>query len=302
MKTLKFLILIFIVFLLNIGNIFSQQDTTAYRYFPLETGNYYVYEYREFGALIALRWVRIGDTVRVNDKKYYQFSGNVPDFSGSFRFDTTLGKIFKYGQSDCNNEISVDSLWANVNNTRYHCNLATNEICLSSNVPVTILNYTTTRKSFGYSHPQGGFGRQYAKNIGLYQIYRSYVSYENKYHTLVGCFVNGILYGDTNLTGFNQISSIIPEQFYLSQNYPNPFNPKTKIKFAVPSNVKGQTSNVKLIIYDLLGREVTTLVDEELKPGTYETDWDGSGYSSGVYFYKIISEGFVETKKMVLMK
>jgi len=67
---------------------------------------------------------------------------------------------------------------------------------------------------------------------------------------------------------------------------------------------------VSLIIYDLLGRQITTLVNEELKPGTYEADWDGSNFSSGVYFYKIISEdpstgsgrGFVETKKMILMK
>jgi len=97
-------------------------------------------------------------------------------------------------------------------------------------------------------------------------------------------------------------NSSITAEFNLSQNYPNPFNPQTKIKFAVPSNVKGQTSNVKLFIYDLLGREVATLVNEELKPGTYEADWDGSNFSSGVYFYKIVSDNFVETRKMVLMK
>jgi len=97
-------------------------------------------------------------------------------------------------------------------------------------------------------------------------------------------------------------STEISKQFILSQNYPNPFNPQTKIKFAVPSDVKGQTTNVKLVIYDLLGREVATLVNEELKPGTYEADWDASNFSSGVYFYKIISNEFVETKKMVLMK
>ncbi|HMQ99015.1 MAG TPA: YCF48-related protein [Ignavibacteria bacterium] len=102
--------------------------------------------------------------------------------------------------------------------------------------------------------------------------------------------------------GLQNVSYEILQKFSLFQNYPNPFNPQTKIKFAVPSSVKGQTSNVKLIIYDLLGREVTTLVNKELKPGTYEADWDGSNYSSGVYFYKIISGDFVETKKMVLMK
>lgn len=103
--------------------------------------------------------------------------------------------------------------------------------------------------------------------------------------------------------GITQIGSEIPKSFSISQNYPNPFNPQTKIKFELPSLSRSKSSiPVKLVIFDLLGREVTTLVNEELKPGTYEADWDGSNYSSGVYFYKIITEGFVETKKMVLMK
>jgi photosystem II stability/assembly factor-like uncharacterized protein len=104
------------------------------------------------------------------------------------------------------------------------------------------------------------------------------------------------------IVGLNNISEVVTHDFLLAQNYPNPFNPLTKIKFDVPANVKGQTSSVKLVIYDLLGREVTTLVNEELKPGTYEAEWDGSNFSSGVYFYKIISGYFVETKKMILMK
>ncbi|MEO8514966.1 MAG: YCF48-related protein, partial [Ignavibacteria bacterium] len=99
--------------------------------------------------------------------------------------------------------------------------------------------------------------------------------------------------------GIQTINTEIPNNFLLSQNYPNPFNPQTKIKFDIPANMKGQTSNVKLIIYDLLGREVATLINEELKPGTYEADWNGSNFSSGVYFYKIISKEFTETKKMV---
>ncbi|MBE2227126.1 MAG: T9SS type A sorting domain-containing protein [Ignavibacteria bacterium] len=119
---------------------------------------------------------------------------------------------------------------------------------------------------------------------------------------------NGLIYKTTDGGGtlipvsITTQSQETPEIFNLKQNYPNPFNPQTKIKFDIPANVRGQTSNVKLIIYDLLGREVTSLVDEELKPGTYEADWDGSNYSSGVYFYKLISNDFVETKKMVLMK
>ncbi len=108
--------------------------------------------------------------------------------------------------------------------------------------------------------------------------------------------------GSGIITNLNYQNTTMPELFLLSQNYPNPFNPQTKIKFDVPANVKGKTSNVKLVIYDLLGREVVTLVNEELKPGTYEVDWDASNFSSGVYFYRIISGNYIETKKMILMK
>jgi len=117
----------------------------------------------------------------------------------------------------------------------------------------------------------------------------------------LGSFFGAVLTKVTPV-GIQSTNTEVTHNFSLSQNYPNPFNPQTKIKFDVPSNPKGQTSIVKLVIYDLLGREVTTLVNEELKPGTYEADWDGSNFSSGVYFYKIISGDFVETKKMVLMK
>lgn len=97
--------------------------------------------------------------------------------------------------------------------------------------------------------------------------------------------------------GIVPVSSEIPDNFSLHQNYPNPFNPVTKIKFDISSQ-----SITKIIIYDLLGREVTTLVDEQLKPGTYEVDWDGTGFASGVYFYSLVTNDFVETKRMVLVK
>ena len=97
--------------------------------------------------------------------------------------------------------------------------------------------------------------------------------------------------------GISTISSTIPDNISLSQNYPNPFNPSTKIKFEVSK--KALTS---LIVYDLLGREITTLVNEVVSPGTYQVDLDASNFPSGVYFYRIISGDFIETKKMVLIK
>jgi hypothetical protein len=89
----------------------------------------------------------------------------------------------------------------------------------------------------------------------------------------------------------------------LYQNYPNPFNPITTIKFAVPLNKGGERGlSVHLAVYDILGREITVLVNESLKPGTYEVTWEASNYASGVYFYKLLTNEFSETKRMVLIK
>jgi hypothetical protein len=113
----------------------------------------------------------------------------------------------------------------------------------------------------------------------------------------------------TAVIGIKRISTEVPSSYKLYNNYPNPFNPSTNIKFDVTSNVKGKTSNlpdgkagVKLIIYDVLGREVEILVNQQLEPGTYKVDWNASNYPSGVYFYRLTSGNFADTKKMVLVK
>jgi photosystem II stability/assembly factor-like uncharacterized protein len=103
--------------------------------------------------------------------------------------------------------------------------------------------------------------------------------------------------------GISKINSEVPVDFSLSQNYPNPFNPVTKIRFDIPPFTKGgQGGFVTMKIYDVLGCEVTTLVNEQLKPGTYEVEFDGTNYPSGVYFYKFITADYSETRKMVLVK
>jgi hypothetical protein len=89
----------------------------------------------------------------------------------------------------------------------------------------------------------------------------------------------------------------VPSEFQLSQNYPNPFNPSTKIKFSIP-----QSSNVDLKVYDILGNEIETLVNEEKPIGTYEVTWFAANLPSGVYFYQLRSGSFLETKKMLLIK
>jgi hypothetical protein len=97
--------------------------------------------------------------------------------------------------------------------------------------------------------------------------------------------------------GIQNISTEIPSAYSLSQNYPNPFNPNTNVKFSIVN-----AGEVKLVVYDVMGREVQTLVNESLQAGTYEATFDGSMLNSGVYFYKLIANGQSETKKMLMIK
>ena len=96
----------------------------------------------------------------------------------------------------------------------------------------------------------------------------------------------------------------VPTEYKLEQNFPNPFNPTTKIRFSIPnvtlSEVEG--SRVQLKIYDILGNEVTTLVNEQKELGYYEVDFSASSYVSGFYIYRLISGNFISTKKMLVLK
>ncbi len=104
-------------------------------------------------------------------------------------------------------------------------------------------------------------------------------------------------------SGIKKINSNTPEKYSLYQNYPNPFNPVTKIKFDVTvSPFEGGRGDVKLVIYNIQGKEIITLVNQQLHPGTYEVDWNASEYPSGVYFYTLESGDYSESKRMVLLK
>ncbi len=116
-------------------------------------------------------------------------------------------------------------------------------------------------------------------------------------HNIWAVRSNGGISKYTYPIGIKPISSEVPNSYTLYQNYPNPFNPETKIKFDVP-----KSGDVKLIIYDMLGREVSALVNERLNPGTYEVEWNANNYTSGVYYYKITSGDYTDSKKMVLVK
>ena len=127
-------------------------------------------------------------------------------------------------------------------------------------------------------------------NLGAIVVWQDYRTGNNFDIYEVGFNTSG-------LVGIENSGTTSPDEFILSQNYPNPFNPSTKIRFALQ-----KSSFARIVIYDALGREVEIIVNELLNAGTYEANWNADKFSSGVYFYKLETEEFVETKKMVVLK
>jgi hypothetical protein len=120
---------------------------------------------------------------------------------------------------------------------------------------------------------------------------------------------NAVVIRETNVLSVSGEEALGSKSFILEQNYPNPFNPNTKIKFTVTSNVKSEKSSVSLIVYNILGKKIATLVNKELPAGEYEVEFNAvSNYSevqnlsSGVYFYQLKSGNFIRTNKMVYLK
>lgn len=129
----------------------------------------------------------------------------------------------------------------------------------------------------------------FADRIGYYSISRL-ITLQSLYLDTVNFYLESILIvppgGDP-----------VPVSYKLNQNYPNPFNPVTTISFDIP-----MTERVKLAIYDMAGKEVTILLNQDMRAGTYKVNWDASSYSTGIYLYKLTAGTYEETKKMVLLK
>jgi hypothetical protein len=134
---------------------------------------------------------------------------------------------------------------------------------------------------------------------------------KTKTNTLIGALIDGIFYGDSVMTVVIDNKVELLHKYSLSQNYPNPFNPTTTIKFTIPTSplnpspYQGEGNRERLIalkVYDVLGNEIETLVNEEQPAGEYEVEFDGTGLPSGIYFYQLRTGNYIETKKMVLIK
>jgi hypothetical protein len=317
-QTIKIYISICLVLLLI--DISLSQDTNTVKFFPLKVGNVWVYQNVNGGQwcnLITKRRIKVINSIVLNSHKYFLFSDTTRVVSGygeicfscgsivfdTLRIDSINGNIYKYSYQGCNysiNERTQDSIKALWHDTiKLNCGSDLYYTCFDTNSRSLFGTVVQTREFSHWCFENGCYRRTFAKNIG--EVDYSCSGMQGGSHAdLLGCIINGVLYGDTTfITGIERISSEIPSSFNLYQNYPNPFNPTTKIKFAILNGVVGQTF---LSVYDILGREVATLVNEKLSPGTYEVEWNAADYPSGVYFYKLQTEDYSETKKLVLLK
>ena len=136
------------------------------------------------------------------------------------------------------------------------------------------------------------------KNLGLggFGVSSIYLD-ETDGSVFIGTSSGYVYKNDATLTGTSESSNVIPTHFNVSQNYPNPFNPSTQISYDLPKQAR-----VKLIIYDLLGKEVTKLVDETKEAGRYTVTFNAAKYASGLYFYKVTADNYSSIKKMILIK
>ncbi len=165
-----------------------------------------------------------------------------------------------------------------------------------------------------YISTNGGVNWQlYFDNFSGSSIVNGIVKYPNDGDTVYASSSSGLYKIWASVIGTNQISTEVPSHFSLSQNYPNPFNPETKISFNIPLlrgvyAEGGRGVSVRLSVYDMLGREVAILVNQNLQPGTYEVNWNAADFPSGIYFYRLeavdpsTSLRVTETRKMVLIK
>ena len=316
----KIIFLCFFIFLLytkitpQVADISSLDSSLAF--YPMEIGNKWAFnETITFidPPYIQLRvWSQeiLEDTLMPNGQNYRVikkvYSDNNPISAYSFeRIDSSQNKIFNYyPDSDTTNyEILILDLSIELFDTFY------NPYCFAVFGDIGTINKFGQMYNYrSYFWECGLIYSEYTflKNLGLYH-YSYYVDFVQSSSYLRGCLINGVLYGDTTVVSVKDKPTLTPNTFRLEQNYPNPFNPSTKIKFTIPATSlntfsKGEGTFVTLKVCDILGNEITTLVNEEKPAGEYEVKFTASDLSSGTYFYLLKAGDNIQSKKMILLK
>lgn len=276
----------------------AAQDSLA-QYHPLSKGNVWIY--RGFSPPSRTSYMHreiVGDTI-IGGKSYRIVTETNSIDSivgiGASRFDSSTGCYYiRAGSAD----ILEDSTFTSTPNSSfggsYDC-----KVFKSLDTGIVLQTLTTTRQlsegklikedqmSWSYSY---GLGLVFQTDVNLATLLPNWTM------QLVYAKIDGKEYGSVPVSVSTR-DKRIPTTFALSQNYPNPFNPTTTVSFDLPSRLL-----VSLKVFDLLGKEVSSIVSEELEAGSYTREWNAADIPCGVYFYRLQAGNFNETKKLLVLK
>jgi len=277
-------------------------------FYPLQVGNKWIYDYTitdwnmNGSSDIFFREV-LSEKTKQNGKKYFEILEKYiySDITDTVyeRIDSVEGKVYRY-EVDCpGSEQFIEDLVLEISDSTFASRF---ESCIEH--PPTELVSEQGYNLWGFY----GMNRNYLSSSLLTSDYNLHsdigityikLSDDNYFKTSVikGMLKDGTVYGDTTLTDIIVCYGGSPTNYNLNQNFPNPFNPTTKITWQSP--VAG---NQTLKVYDVLGNEVASLVDEYRNAGIYEIDFNASKLSSGVYFYQLKAGDYINFKKMILLK
>ncbi len=291
----KYLLLCFLLFQFNIyPQLFINEPA------PLKPGNYWMYSdysggkfsYRVFDstAVIDSNLYYLVEYKYPNGPKlerYYQYNRlDTNNFYIRYNDNSFSNLEVKYFKKDAKLNESWTNIFSGYKRTAYYRIIDTGTTVWNGNyTKVKLLEVTDSALVDQWQY--------WSDDFGLLQV----MDFEGASNYLVACVINGKVYGDTTFTDVKEIKNNIPSEFHLFQNYPNPFNPSTKINFDIPN-----TSFVTLKVYDITGKEIKTLINEEMRPGSYSADFNGNGLSSGIYIYVLKTPKCLAANKMTLLK
>jgi hypothetical protein len=281
-----------IIFLFAFSTLCIFAQSSSLDFYPLHVNNQWQYSN---GECVTVE----NDTLLSNGLVYKKIVtsnclSNQILFDYYERIDSLTSQVYRYSYF-CNGDVLIDSLAARENDHFRAIRFGVEPPCEG----LSVCSYFITDTVFGLYTQMKSFHGIYAtdppeyimaRGFGIVRMYGYYFGKELRF-----AIINNVQYG-TPITSIRDNNYGLNE-FRLSQNYPNPFNSSSVIKYSLPTS-----SKVIIKVFDILGTEIETLVNEEKPSGTYEVTWNATNLPSGIYFYRIQSGNFIDTKKMILLK
>ncbi|QQS35924.1 MAG: T9SS type A sorting domain-containing protein [Ignavibacteriales bacterium] len=291
--------LVIVIFLVLINFFFSNNNIYAQNFLPLDKGNVWIWENTEWDSLI--RTTIVDSNVIINNKNYYKIRlYNDSEVFSYSRYSESDSLYYRYSENYPYNDGDIPYYKKNcvVGDTFSFplSQVSTSVVAVVDAYQAPVFDTTFTIKKLHINN--GGlteFYQFWTDEVGMLSMID--FPWGNPLTLTTGCLINNKVYGDTTYpVGINDEQYFI-YNFELYQNYPNPFNPTTTINYQIP-----QTGFVQLKIYDLLGAEVETLVDEITSEGYYSVNFNAANLPSGVYIYSLRVNDFVQNNKMTVLK